>query len=141
MLPIIEKNEEIILWKILEKVFITNTFTQCKTSRTFKIDVFKIADNQNFAKLFSKHELLFLDQANSSSDPSQIFILEFFIPTAFLLPSPSLPNFTLVNWNLSLTQSSSSSSLVFLFCPTPYNHTSPKVLNIPNHIPIQVNQI
>ena len=130
-----------MLWKILEKVFITNTFTQCKTSLTLKIDVFKIADNINFGKLFSKHELLFLDQANSSSDPSQIFILQFFIPTAFLLSSPSLPNFTLANWNLSLIQTSSYPSLVYLFCPTPFNHTSPHVLNIPNHNPIQVNQI
>ena len=35
-----------------------------------------------------------MDQANSSSDPSQILILQFFIPTASLPSSPSLQNFT-----------------------------------------------
>ena len=30
-----------VLQKIMEKVFITNKFTQCKTSRTLKIDVSK----------------------------------------------------------------------------------------------------
>ena len=49
-----------MLRKILEKVFITNIFTQCKTSRTLKIDVFKIPDNSNIRKLFSKHVLIHL---------------------------------------------------------------------------------
>ena len=35
-----------------------------------KIDAFKITDNKNNGKLFSKHKLLFLDQDNSSSDTS-----------------------------------------------------------------------
>ena len=61
-----------VLWKILEKVFITKKSTQCKTSRTLKLDGFEIPDNKNIGKLFSKYELLFLDQANSSFDPSQI---------------------------------------------------------------------
>ena len=47
---------------------ITNKFTQCKASCTLKIDVFKIPDNKNIGKLFSKYELLFLDQTNSISD-------------------------------------------------------------------------
>ena len=52
-------------------VFITQKFTHYKTSRTLKLDVFKIiTDNKNIGKLFSKYELLFLDQANSSSNPS-----------------------------------------------------------------------
>ena len=51
-----------VLQKISEKAFIRrSSFNQCKTSRTFKIDVFKILDNKNIGKLFSKYELLFLD--------------------------------------------------------------------------------
>ena len=76
--------------KILVKIFISNKFTQCKTSHTLKIDVFEIPDNKSIGKLFSKYELLFLSQANSSSDPSQILILQFPIPRAFLPLSPSL---------------------------------------------------
>ena len=52
------------------KVFITQKFTHCKTSRTLKFDAFKIPDNKIIGKLFSKYELVFLDQANSSSNPS-----------------------------------------------------------------------
>ena len=36
-----------MLRKILEKVFITKNFTQCKTSRTLKIDLFEIPDDKN----------------------------------------------------------------------------------------------
>ena len=43
--------------------------------------------------MFSKYELLFLDQANSSSDPSQILILQFPILRVSLPLSPSLSNF------------------------------------------------
>ena len=39
------------------------------------MDVFEIQDNKNIEKPFSKYKLLPLDQANSSSDPSQILIL------------------------------------------------------------------
>ena len=39
-----------------------------------KINVFEIPDNKNVWKLFPKYELLFLDQANCSFDPSQILI-------------------------------------------------------------------
>ena len=64
-----------------------------------KINVFEIRGNKNIGKLFSKYELLFLGQANPSSDPSQILILQFPIPRASLPPSLSLSNFTLANWN------------------------------------------
>ena len=57
--------------------------SSCKKSRALKIDVFKISDNKGIGKLFSKYELLFLDQANSSSDPSQVLILQFSIPRTF----------------------------------------------------------
>ena len=70
-----------MLQKILEKVFITKKFTQCKTSCSLKIDVFEIPDNKNIEKLFSKYELLPLDQAHSSYDASQILILQFPIQT------------------------------------------------------------
>ena len=62
-----------------------------------KFNVFKIPDNKNIGKLFSKYEMLYLDQANSSSDPSQILILQFPTPRASLSPSSSLSNFTLVS--------------------------------------------
>ena len=124
-----------VLRKILEKVFITNKFTQCETSRTLKMDVFQIPYNKNIGKLLSKYDLLLLDQTNSSSDPSQILILWFPIPTAFLPSSPSLSCFTRANWNPSLIQYSSCSSSVSLFCPTPFNHTPP------NHMASQANQI
>ena len=58
-------SQQKVLGKILEKVFITKKFTQCKTLRTIKIDVFEIPDNKNIEKLFIKYELLFLDQDNS----------------------------------------------------------------------------
>ena len=38
------------------KVFITYKFTQLKTSRTLKLDEFKIPDNRNIEKLFLKNE-------------------------------------------------------------------------------------
>ena len=59
-----------VIREILEKVFIYKNFAKCKTLRVLKIDVFEISDNKNIGKIFSKHELLFLNQANSSSDPS-----------------------------------------------------------------------
>ena len=62
-----------------------------------KIDVFEIPDNKDIGKLFPKYELPFLDQANSSSDPSQTLTQQFPIPRASLPPSPSLSNFTLAN--------------------------------------------
>ena len=71
-----------MLRKILVKVTVTNKFTQCKTSRTLKVDVFEITDNKNIGKLFSKYELLLLDQANSSSDPSQALTKRFHTPRA-----------------------------------------------------------
>ena len=39
----------------LEKIFITKKFIQYKTLRTLHIDVFKIPDNKNTGKLFSKY--------------------------------------------------------------------------------------
>ena len=90
-----------MLRKILYKVFINKKFVQCiKTLRTLKIDVFKIPGNKNIGISFSNYELFYLDQANSSSDPSQILILRFFIPRGSLPYSRSLSNFTLANWNL-----------------------------------------
>ena len=85
------------LQKILEKVFVINKFSQCKTSRTLKINVFKTTDKKNFGKLFSKYKLLFLDQGNSSSDPSQILIIQLLVPRASLPPSLSLLNFNLAS--------------------------------------------
>ena len=48
--------------------------------------------NKNIGKLFSKYELLFLDQVSSSFDLSKILIPQFPVPRASLLPSPPLSN-------------------------------------------------
>ena len=98
-------------------------------------------DDRNIGKLFSKYKLHFLYQANSSSDPSQMLMLQFPIPRGSLPPLPSLYNFYLANGNASSTQSSSCYLLVSLFCPTPFDYASPNVLDIPNHMLIQANQI
>ena len=66
-----------MLRKILEKVFITEKCTQCKTSHTLKTDVFELPDNRNIGKLFSKYELIFLDQTNFSYIPFQVLILQY----------------------------------------------------------------
>ena len=95
-------SQEKVLRKILEKVFITKKFTQCRTC-TLQIDVFEIPDNKQILKLFSKYELLFLDQPNSCSNPSQTLVLQFPLPRAFLTPSSFLSNFALANWNSSST--------------------------------------
>ena len=72
--------------KILEKVFITKKCTQCTTLHTLKTDALESQDNKNIGKLFSKYELVFLDQANIS-DPSQILILQFPIPHPYSFPA------------------------------------------------------
>ena len=40
----------------IEEVFVTKKLTQCKTSCTLKIKVFRIPDNKNIGKLFSKYD-------------------------------------------------------------------------------------
>ena len=66
-----------MLRKILDKILITEEFIQCKTSHTLKMDLLEIPNNKNIGKLCSKYGLVFLDQANFSSDPSQILILQY----------------------------------------------------------------
>ena len=83
----------------------------------------------------------FLDQAISNFDSSHILRLQFPISRASRSPSLSLSNFTLVNWNPCSTEPSSWFSLVSLFCPTPFNHTPPKVLNMPNHMASKANKV
>ena len=39
-----------VLRKIFKKVFIIKKFTQCKTSRSLKLDEFEIPDNKNIGK-------------------------------------------------------------------------------------------
>ena len=48
---------------------------QC-TPHVLKIYLFELPDNKNTGTFFSKYELLFPNQANSSSDPFQILILQ-----------------------------------------------------------------
>ena len=69
----------------MENICITKKRTRYKLSSALKTDVFEIPDNKNIGKLFPKYELLFLDQAKSSSDPSEILILQFPIPRALCL--------------------------------------------------------
>ena len=49
--------------------------------------------------MFWKYELLFLDQASSSSDPFKVLILQSLIPRASLPSSKSLSNLILASWN------------------------------------------
>ena len=70
----------------MENICITKKCTRYILSSALKTDVFEIPDNKNIGKLFPKYELLFLDQAKSSSDPSEILILQFPIPRALCLP-------------------------------------------------------
>ena len=130
-----------VLRKILKKVFVTGKFTQCKASHTLQINVFEIADNKNIGKCFSKYEQLFLGQANSSSNPCQILILQFPTTRAPLPSLPSLWYFTLANWNPSSAQFSLDSLSVSLFCPNPFDHAPSRVLDKLNHMPSQANQI
>ena len=69
-IQILPVQQQRLLWEILAKIFITKKLTQSKTSCTLKIDGFETPDNKNIGKLFSKYELLFLDQANSTFDSS-----------------------------------------------------------------------
>ena len=124
-----------VLRKILDKVFVNKKFARYKTSRTFQINVFEIPHNKDIGKLFSNYKLLFLDQANSSSDPSQILILKFLLTKASRSLSSFLSIFTLANGNPSSTQSSSCSSSVSIFCATRFAHTPSQVLDKPNHMP------
>ena len=136
-----EETRKVVLRKILEKVFINKKFTQCKTSRTLKIDLFEIPDKKNIGKLFAKYELLFFNQANFCSDPSQIFMLQFPTPVASLSPLPSMSSFTLANWNGTSTQYLSCSSSVSLLFPTPFDHTLAQVLDMSNYMPSEANHM
>ena len=60
------------------------------------MDVFELPDRKNIGKLFLKFELIFLDYADFSFDPSQILILQYPIPPTYLPPSPSLSNFNTI---------------------------------------------
>ena len=104
-------------------------------------DVFEIPHNKNIVKLFSKNELLFLGQTDFCSGSSQMLILKFHILRASLPPSSFLSNFTLANRNPSLTQHSSWFPSVSLFSLNPFDHMRSQVLDIPNYMPSQANQI
>ena len=66
-----------------------------------------------------------------------MLILQYPFPTASLPPSPSQSNFPLANRNPYSTQSSSCSSSISVFFPTPFDHT-PQLLDIPNHMTNQI---
>ena len=74
-----------------------------KSAHTLKIVLFELPYNKNIGKLFPKYEPFFPSQTNSSSDPSQILILQHPIPISSLPPSQSLSNFALENWKHSST--------------------------------------
>ena len=96
---------------------------------------------QILEKFFQNMNCFFLDQANSSSIPSEILILQFPRTRASLSSSPSLWYFALANKNSSSTQSSSHSLSVSLFFPTPFDHTPSRVLDKLNPMPSQACQI
>ena len=83
--------------KILEKVSITKKFTQCKTSRTLKTDVFEIPDNKRNGKLLLKYECFSWIRLI----PVLIHLKYWYYGSTNLelpsLPSPFLSNFTLAN--------------------------------------------
>ena len=85
-----------MLPKTLQQVFITKKFTQCKTSRTLKIDVFEIPDYKGIRKLFSKYEPLFLDQKHFRFDSSQIFPIASFIISVKFYSSQLKPFFNTI---------------------------------------------
>ena len=132
-----------VLRKILEKVFSTKKFTQCKTSCTLQIVVFEISDNKNIGKLFWKYKLHFLDQAFCSFNPSQIMILQFPITRASLPPSPPLSYLTLAS---QLKPLSFNTILIILFIdfpifPTPFDQMLSQVLDKLNSMSSPANQI
>lgn len=108
-----------MLRKLFGKVFITKKCTERKTLHALKSNVFELSENKNVWKLFSKHELFSLDQANYSSNPSQILIVQYSMLRASLSLSPYVWNFILANWNPCSTQSSSRGLHLFpCFIPT-----------------------
>ena len=81
-----------------------------------------------------------MDQVNFNSNPFQVLILQYLIPTADLPHLPSLSKyFTLANGNPTSTQSSTYSSSVSLFCPTPFDNTL-QFLDVPKPMPSQANK-
>ena len=128
-----------MLRKILEKVLITKKFTQCKESRTLKIDAFEIPDKMKMLKncfqnmnCFSWIKLI----------PALMHLKYWYYSSPYLeLSSPFLSNLTLVNWNPSLTKSSSRSPSLSLLCTTLLDHMSPQILDMPNRVPSQASQI
>ena len=120
-----------MLRKILEKVFVAKKFAQFKKSRTLKIDLFEIPDNRNIEKLFSNYELLFLDQANFSSDVSQILMLQFSYLELLCLPchpyqTLPLPTETPLQFN--------PQHILHLFLYFVLLHSTARLM--PNHMPI-----
>ena len=106
-----------MLRKILEKPFITKKWSWRKTLYALKVDIFELSGDKNIGELLSKYELFSLDQANFSSDPSHILILQYPIPKASLPPLPSLSNFPpgqLKPFSIQSSSFFSSFSLYFL---------------------------
>ena len=117
-----------LLWNLLKVKHHTYSKLNLNWIFNFKIDKFKISDNKNIRNFFSKYELLFFDQANSSSGSSQSLILQFPIPRTSLPPSLSLSNFALANGNPYPKQSWSCFSSVSVFCPTRFDHIPPQFI-------------
>ena len=64
-----------------------------------------VPDKLKIIKNCSQNMNCLIQQANSSYDPSKILILQFPMPTDFLLPLPSLSNFNPSQLKPLLTQS------------------------------------
>ena len=122
-----------MLRKILEKV------TKYKTSRTLQINVFEIPYNKNIWKLFSRYELLCLDQANCSSDLIQILITHFPTPRASPAPSSSLIICKILPYPAETPLQHHPHYVFHRFLY--FVHTPSQVLDKPNHIPSQAKPI
>ena len=118
--------------KILEIVFITKKFTQCKTSRTLKIDLFETPDNKNIGKLFSRYEIFSWTKLILVLIHLKYWYCNFPIPRLSLPPSSFSVKFYSSQPRPSSTKSSWCFSLVSLFCTTAFDHTPPQVLDVPN---------
>ena len=110
---------------MLEKVFITKKFTQCKT-RTLKIDVFEIPDNKNIKKNYFQNGNCF---SWIKLIPVLIHLKYWYCNSPYL-ELPYLPRYfcQIFSTRSSSTQSSSCCLSVSLFRPTPFDHVPPQAI-------------
>ena len=82
--------QQIVLQKMLEKVFVAKKFTQCKTSHTLCNIRFEIPENKNFGNCVQNVNCFSWIKLIPSSDPCHIVILQFPVLIASLSPPISV---------------------------------------------------